>query len=291
MNMTFIGFSILLIAVLIGSVMYNKKSRIVQSYQKSTPWVIIFILVIVILWSSMKIVPTGNVGIIYQFGGIVDQKSEGLQMIPPWNDMKLADIRIQKYTFTNLECFSIETQNITMSLTLNFKVSPTIIQDLYRNIGPRYFEVIIFPKIPQIVKDETVKYKAIEVAPNRESLRVAIRDRLRNDLEEYSIEVVDVLLENITFSSEFENAIELKQIATQKALEEQEIVKQEQYKAEQQITRAKGEAEANRLISESLSPEILQYTMIEKLADDIKVIILPSNQNFILSPDVLMEAK
>ncbi len=289
--MTFIGFSILLIAVFIGSLMYNKKSRVVQSYQRSTPWIVIFVLIIVSLWSSMKIVPTGNVGIIYQFGGIVDQKPEGLQMIPPWNEMKLADIRIQKHTFSNLECFSLETQNVTLSLTLNFKVSPTIIQDLYRNIGPRYFDVIIFPKIPQIVKDETVKYKAVDIAPNREALRVSIRERLKSDLESYSIEVVDVLLEDIYFSAEFEQSIEMKQIATQKALEEQEIVKQEKFKAEQQITRAQGEAEANRLISESLSPEILQYTMIEKLADDIKIIMLPSNQSFILSPDALIEAK
>ncbi len=289
--MTYIGFSFVLILVFIGSLLYYQKSRVVNSYQKSTPWIVLLIFIVVTLWSSMKIVPTGNVGIIYQFGGIVDQKSEGLQMIPPWNEMKLADVRIQKYTFTNLECFSLETQNITMNLTLNFKVSPNIIQDLYRNIGPRYFEVIIFPKIPQIVKDETVKYKAIEVAPSREALRISIRDRLKNDLESYSIEVVDVLLENITFSSEFENAIELKQIASQKALEEQEIVKQEKYKAEQRITRAQGEAESNRLISESLSSEILQYTMIEKLADDIKVIILPSGQNFILDPNTLLESK
>ncbi len=289
--MTFIGFSIVLIVIFIGSLMYNKKSRVVQSYQRSTPWIVILLLVIVTLWSSMKIVPTGNVGIIYQFGSIVDQKPEGLQMIPPWNEMKLADIRIQKHTFSNLECFSLETQNVTLSLTLNFKVSPTIIQDLYRNIGPRYFDVIIFPKIPQIVKDETVKYKAVDIAPNREALRVSIRERLKNDLESYSIEVVDVLLEDIYFSAEFEQSIEMKQIATQKALEEQEIVKQEQYKAEQQITRAQGEAESNRLISESLSPEILQYTMIEKLADDIKIIMLPSNQSFILSPDALIEAK
>ncbi|HPJ12229.1 MAG TPA: prohibitin family protein [Caldisericia bacterium] len=289
--MTFIGLTIVLIAVFIGSLMYNKKSRVVQSYQRSTPWIVILLLVIVSLWSSMKIVPTGNVGIIYQFGSIVDQKPEGLQMIPPWNEMKLADIRIQKHTFSNLECFSLETQNVTLSLTLNFKVSPTIIQDLYRNIGPRYFDVIIFPKIPQIVKDETVKYKAVDIAPNREALRVSIRERLKSDLESYSIEVVDVLLEDIYFSAEFEQSIEMKQIATQKALEEQEIVKQEKYKAEQQITRAQGEAEANRLISESLSPEILQYTMIEKLADDIKIIMLPSNQSFILSPDALIEAK
>ncbi|MDD4613932.1 MAG: SPFH domain-containing protein, partial [Caldisericia bacterium] len=154
--MTYLGFGLVLLLVFVGSLVYNQKSRIVSSYQKSTPWVVLLLFIIVTLWSSMKIVPTGNVGIIYQFGGIVDQKSEGLQMIPPWNDMKLADVRIQKYTFTDLECFSIETQNITMSLTLNFKVSPTIIQDLYRNIGPRYFEVIIFPQIPQIVKDETV---------------------------------------------------------------------------------------------------------------------------------------
>ncbi len=289
--MTYIVIALLLIVVFVASLLIVRRSNVKSSFQSTFPWIVVLILVVATFWSAIKIIPTGNVGIIYQFGSIVDQKPEGLQMISPWKNMKLADIRIQKYNFSGLECFSSETQSLNMDLTLNFKVSPNIIQDLYRNIGPRYFEVLIYPKIPQIVKDETVKFKAIDIAPNREELRVAIRERLKADLEPFSIEVVDVLLENIDFSLEFKQSIELKQIAAQKALEEQEKVKQEQYKAEQIITKAKGNAEANRLLSESLTDKIIQYTMIEKLSDNIEIMIVPSGQNFILDPKSLLKAE
>jgi regulator of protease activity HflC (stomatin/prohibitin superfamily) len=289
--MFFIAFAFLLIIVFIGSIVYAKRSNTVGGLQAALPWACILLLLIVSVGTSIKVVPTGNVGIIYEFGSIVNQKSEGLNLILPWQDMKLADIRIQKYTYTNLECFSSETQSLNMSLTVNFKVSPDIIQNLYRNIGPRYFEILIYPKIPQIAKDETVKFKAIDIAPNREALRIAMRDRLKNALQEYSIEVVDVLLENIDFSVEFKQSIELKQIATQKSLEEQEIVKQAKYKAEQVVARARGEAEANLLISNSLTPAILQYTMIQKLSDKIEIMIMPSGQNFILDPSVLLSSE
>ena len=289
--MFFIAFAFLLVIVFIGSILYTKRSNTVGGFQSAVPWICILVLIVVTTISSIKIIPTGNVGIIYEFGSIVNQKSEGLNLVSPWQDMKLANIKIQKYNYKDLECFSKETQSLNMDLTINFKVSPNIIQDLYRNIGTNYFEVLIFPKIPQIAKDETVKFKAIEIAPNREALRIAMRDRLKDALQEYSIEVVDVLLENIDFSAEFKQSIELKQIATQKSLEEQEIVKQAKYKAEQVVAKAKGEAEANLLISNSLTPEILQYTMIQKLSDKIEIMIMPSGQNFILDPNALLRSE
>ncbi len=248
----------------------------------------ILLLLIGVAMRSIQMVPVGHVGIVYQFGAIVDQLDEGLHFIPPWRESKLANVRVQKIIFKNLLCFSQETQDVFVDLALNYRVSPDIIQELYRNTGPNYFEVLIAPKIPQITKDETVKYKTTEVAPGRENIRKAIRDRLRDELSPFSIEVVDVLLENIDFSPEFKKAVEAKQIATQKALEEQEKVKGEQFRAQQIIEKARGEAEANRLISESISPQIIQYTWIQRLSDKIQIMMIPSDQPFILDPSKFM---
>ena len=50
---------------------------------------------------------------------------------------------------------------------------------------------------------------------------------------------------------------------------------------------AEKQAEANRKLSESLTPNLVQYSMIQKISDKIQVLILPAGQNFILDPSTL----
>lgn len=283
--MGYIGF----VGVLIGAffVFQVIKKTFKTPLNRYFPTFLIIIFIVASIASSVKAIPVGKVAIVYQFGAIVDQKIEGLQVVYPWRDVKLANIMVQKET-NDLECFSQETQDVSVKVTLNFSVSPKYIMELYRNIGPSYYDVVIKPKILQITKDETVKYKTVDVAPNRENIRKAVQTRLQAELKANSINVVDVLIENIDFSPAFKAAIEGKQIATQKALEELEIVKSVQYKAQQVVEKAKGDAEANRLLSNSLSPQIIQYTMIQKLSDKIQVIMLPSGNGLIIDPKSLL---
>lgn len=254
------------------------------------PTILFLFFVVVTIASSVKVIPVGNVGIVYQFGDIIAQKNAGLQIVYPWRDVKLANIMNQKQIYPDLNCFSQETQDVFINLSLVFRVSPDIIQTLYRETGYNYIDVLISPKIYQITKDETVKFKAIEVAPNRENIRKAIRSRLQDELKPFSITIVDVLLENINFSEDFIKAINDKQVASQNALKELELVKATQYKAQQVIEKAKGDAEANRLLSNSLTPQIIQYTMIQKLSDKIQVIMLPSSNGLIIDPKALLNS-
>ena len=285
--MGYFGFIGILIAAFIVFQVIKKTFKTPLNRFFPTFLFLIFLLVNVV--SSIKAIPVGKVAIVYQFGAIVDQKSEGLQVVYPWRDVKLANVMVQKQQM-QLQCFSQETQDVTVDVTLNFRVSPEFIKELYRNIGPSYYDVVIKPKILQITKDETVKYKTVEVAPNRENIRKAVQTRLQTELKANSIDVVDVLIENIDFSPAFKAAIEGKQIATQKALEELEIVKSVQYKAQQVVEKAKGDAEANRLLSNSLTPQIIQYTMIQKLSDKIQVIMLPSGNGLIIDPKSLLNS-
>jgi regulator of protease activity HflC (stomatin/prohibitin superfamily) len=286
--MAYFGFIGILIVAFIAFMSLRKTFK--TSLNRFFPSFLVLILIVVTSMSSLKIIPVGNVGIVFQFGNIIDQRNAGLQIVYPWQDVKLANIMNQKKFFEDLTCFSQETQDVFISLTLNFRVSPDIIQDLYAKTGSNYFDVLVSPKIQQITKDETVKYKAIDVAPNRENIRKGIKTRLQEELKPFSIEIVDVLLENITFSEAFMKAIDDKQVASQNALRELELVKATQYKAQQVVEKAKGDAEANRLLSNSLTPQIIQYTMIQKLSDKIQVIMLPSNNGLIIDPKALLNS-
>lgn len=253
--------------------------------------------------SSIHQVDAGHVGVVYQFGAIIGQTDDGLVITPPWRNVKSANVQIQQHSFTDqeLSSFSQETQNVYIRATLNYEVEPRDVQNLYRNIGPDYFERVIRPRVVQVFKDETVKYKAVDIAPNRERIRSSVRERLVLELQQYSIHVDDLLVDNIRFSEGFENAIEQKQIATQDALREQERVKQKEFEAQQvvatargeadaNVIRAQGQADANRLVRESLSPALIQFEAIQKLAPNIKIALIPSGQGVIIDPTTLLGA-
>ncbi len=274
---------------------------LLASLLKPGGFLILALMVFITFFSSVHQVPAGHIGVVYEFGGIKGQIGEGLQFVAPWRDVLLANIQVQRRVFDKLNAFSEESQDVFVRASLNVRVSPQTIQQLYRTVGPNFFNVLVESRVIQNFKDETVKYKSVEIAPNRENIRKAVRERLEKELSPFSIEVVDLLLDNIDFNPEFKKAIEDKQIATQRALEEQQKIEGEKHKAQQAIERAKGEgsailfraekeAEANRKLAASLTPELVRYAMVQKLSDKIQVMMLPSGQNFILDSDILRGA-
>lgn len=251
---------------------------------------------------SAESIPSGHVGLVYTFGAITDQRPEGLQWVAPWRDVKPASIQTQGRKFEKMTAFSIETQSVTVTATINIRVLPAGIQGLYRDVGADYFNVLIQPRVLQAFKDETVNYSSIDVAPKRDAIRIAVRDVLIRELSGHSIEVQDLLIDDISFGDKFEAAIEEKQTQSQLALAEKEKVGAEKAKADQELEKARGsagailitaekQAEANRKLTESLSPTLIQYIFATKLSPNVNVMMVPSGQNFILDANVLSPAK
>lgn len=237
---------------------------------------------------SIHQVEAGHVGVVYSFGEITGQTGEGLVWTAPWADVRNADTRVQKHTFEDIAAASFETQDVRFRVTLNYRVSPIAVQSLYRNVGVNYFDVLVPSRLDQILKDETVQFTAIEVTQKRDEIREAVASRLAAELGAYSVEVVSLQIDNIDYSAAFNESIEQKQVATQDALREQERVKQAQYEAQQSVERAKGEAEANNILSASITPQLLQRQAIEALADNISVVLIPTGEGLIIDPSSIL---
>lgn len=250
------------------------------------------------LWNMAYQVPAGHVGIVYTFGGITGQRGDGLQWVVPWQDVKIASVQVQGHKFAKLSSFSFETQDVFVDATINVQVSPQFIQELYRDVGEKYFDILVLPRVLQAFKDETVKYTSVQIAPKREAIRKSVRERLTSELKAHSIAVQDLLVDNISFSPKFQAAIEEKQSQTQLALAERAKVEGKKAEADQAIETARGQgqsildvalkqAEANRKLAESVTPELVQYIFASKLAPNVNVMMVPSGQQFILSPEML----
>lgn len=306
-----------IILIILALVVYYVLQRVSTSLQRSTHQldaqehkqagriihttsrigVVIFV-GLVTLFSSFHQIQTGHIGIVYEFGAIRSQISEGPQFIAPWRTVLVANIQTQSHKFPKMVAFSEETQEVFIDATLNIRVSPNAIQGLYREVGPNYFDIIVAPRVLQNFKDENVKYKTVDIAPHRENIRHSVRERLEEELKSYSIEVSDLLLDNIDFNQGFKNAIEAKQIATQRALEEEQKVAMVTHQAEQAVEAAKGlgdsllilatkQATANEKLDASLTDKLIRYTFAQKLGPNVEVMLLPAGQDLILGSDML----
>ena len=249
---------------------------------------------------SFAQVNTGHVGVVRTFGRISGQIDPGVSLIAPWQTYDSVNVQVQKQTFENLTAFSAETQNAYITTTINYSVAPQDARGLIARVGTDWFDRLVPNNLNQAFKDEVVKFQAVEIAPNRETIRSAVLRALRSRLAPYSIRVNDLNIDNIAFSKQFEQAIEAKQEATQAALRAKAQVQQAQFEAQSRVAKAKGEAdanvtvaegqaEANRKLNASLSPNVLQYIAIQKLSPLLRIAVLPAGSNSLIDPTKLLQ--
>jgi regulator of protease activity HflC (stomatin/prohibitin superfamily) len=186
---------------------------------------------------------------------------------------------------------SEETQPVYAVVTLNYRVSDKAVQELYTDVGATYFEKVVAPRVFQVFKNETVKFKSVAVAPNREQIRAAVQAELDRQLTSFSIDVVDFLINDLDFPQEFTEAIERKQVATQDALAARQKVEQSKAEAQQEIERARGQAQAQRLRASSLTDRNLQFEALQILKEaPPQIVFLPAGQGNLLDPSTFLKS-
>lgn len=256
--------------------------------------------------SSIHQVDEREIGIVYTFGSITGQTEDGLVFIAPWQSLKTESVATRNRVFEGLTAASLETQDVYINAAMNYRVSPNAVQKLFSEVGPDWEEKLIDSRVQNFVKETTVQYRALEILNQREEVREKIEAKLKEELEPYSIEVEQFLLPNIDYTDAFNNAIEEKQVATQNALRAEEQVKIKEAEARQKVAEAKGEADsaierargeaerlrveaqgqsdANALLTASLTPALIQYQAVQRLADNISIALIPSGQGIIIDP-------
>ena len=223
----------------------------------------VILLTAFLLFSSMIIISTGEVGIRSRLGKAISVEDAGLHFIIPFIDtVKTMEVREQIVEKTYLVS-SRDMQTISMTLNVQYSINGDVL-DLYKKFGTDYKTKLINPRISESLNAVSARYTIEEFIIKRNEMANELLKEVMNDFEDYGIVVAACSIIEHDFSDEFDQAIERKLIASQNALTAQNNLEKVRYEAEAEVTKAKGIAEANRIMQESLTPLLIQRMYIEK---------------------------
>ena len=201
-----------------------------------TPCIYLFIFVAVTTLGCKTINP-GEVGFIIQKGVI----NPGI-LAPGRHHNNPFVSKILKFSTRITEFSAImspptkEGLEVKVNLTVLYHIKPVAAPEIYTNVGADYGNKIVINNFMAIVREYTMKYTAIELLGERETIEKNIEDKLRTAISPYGIVLDDVLVKDIDMPAEVLRAIENKakaeQIAKQTTLELQTKREQENFDIE-----------------------------------------------------------
>ncbi len=164
----------------------------------------------------------------------------------------------------NVNIPSKEGLTIQSEVSILYRVVQKETPNLLRNVGLDYENTLILPVFRSAVADVTARYFAKDMhSGSRAEIEIAIRDLMMQTLGPRGIVVEAVLLKSIVLPRNLTKAIEEKLEAEQQAQRMEFVLQQERQEAERKRLQAQGVRDANQIISEGLTPAILQFKAIE----------------------------
>jgi regulator of protease activity HflC (stomatin/prohibitin superfamily) len=244
--------------------------------------------------------------------------SAGLHWVIPFAErVERFSIRNQTYTMSvatgegqvqgddSIQVRTKDGQQVYIDASVIYAIDQTKAVPLYKTWGPNYEDGLVRPTSRGVIRDAASQYGVEEiVSSKRAEMEASITEQLEKTFADNNLILRDFVLRNIRFSDEYAAAVEQKQIAEQQAQQAKFVVEQKRQEAEQarqvaqgqadasviaakgaadaRVIQAQAESQANQLINQSLTAQLLQYQYITKLSPNVQTIFVPSGNQFIL---------
>lgn len=274
-----------------------------------------------VLGSGLVYVESNERGVVktVRAGGVRPEAlASGLHWIVPVVEQVVTyDISNQTYTMSfipqegqqqgddSIRARTKDGQEVIIDASVIYRIDPEKVVELHRVWQNNYESGVVRPEVRGVIRDAVSQYGVEEVVSTKRAEMVEIiSEQLVESFGENNLELLDFILRDIHFSEEYAAAVEQKQIAEQQAQQAFFVVEQRKQEAEQarqvaqgqadaaviaargaaeaRLIQAEAEAKANALLAASLTPELVQYQYILRLAPGVQTIFVPSGNQFIL---------
>ena len=226
--------------------------------------------VFVVASSSFVIINPGQAGVLSILGKAQNgELLEGVHFKPPViSAVDVYDVTVQKFEVP-AQSSTKDLQDLSARFAINFRLDPREVVTIRRTQGTlaNIVSKIIAPQTQESFKIAAARRTVEEAITKRENLKNDFDEALDERLAKYGIIVLDTSVVDLEFSPEFAKAVEEKQIAEQRARRAVYVAQEAEQEAQAEINRAKGRAEAQRLLAETLKAQggelVLQKEAIE----------------------------
>ena len=205
---------------------------------------------------SFETVETGYKGIFTQWNEPTGKVAgAGIYWVNPFST-NIEEIEVmQQKEEVEAGAASKDMQTVTAKVAINYHLDEGRVLEVFKKYRLDYKARIIAPAIPEAIKAGTAKYTAEELITKREGVKEVIKEQLRARLVTEGIIVDDVFITDFDFSDQFNKSVEAKATAEQDALTSKNKLEQVKFEAQQQIEKAKAEAETIRIQAEAINKQ------------------------------------
>ena len=267
-------------------------------------------LVAVVLYPHMVVtVPSGYVGVLWKrFGGgtVLDPrrlKNEGFNLILPWNEVFLYDLRLQSFT-ESYNAISSDGVNLTATVIVRFRLQRDAVPVLHQAIGPSYVQVLAKPGIGSVTREVIAQYTAEQVYSTarqeiQDKIRSVVEARLSEKMMEHEGEgdegsyrvalrdtfiLYDILVAGIELPAAIVGAINRKTEQYYIAEEYKFRVEREKRESERKKIEADGIRDFQQTVSQGISESYLRWRGIEATlqlsqSTNAKVVVIGSGKD------------
>lgn len=209
---------------------------------------------------------SGQAGVKYSVltGTDLDQTyGEGLNIHPPWVNIIKYDVRVQEQ-LEAINALSSEGLTITMDASIRWRPSSEQLPNLHTTYGTDYYQKLVQPELRSAAREIVGQYTPEELyASRRTELQQQMVERVKQGVETQFVQIDAVLIRNIGLPDQIQRAIEEKLTEEQAVERYYFTLQKDSLEAQRKKIEAQGQAEYQRIITESLSPQFLSFKGIE----------------------------
>jgi regulator of protease activity HflC (stomatin/prohibitin superfamily) len=223
-------------------------------------------------------VDAGSLGVVTKWGEIQDTAlQEGIHFrMPVQTDIINISTRVQRME-ASATASSKDLQVVSTKIVLNYRLDPSEIVETFREIGTRLAveHTIIDPALQESLKQATAQYTAEELITKRQQVKETLTESIRGTLLKSHVLVTELSITDFQFDAQYQQAVESKQVAEQRALtatndlarikvEAQQAEAKAVGEAKAMLAKAEAEAKAQELLRKTISAEIVYLRAVEK---------------------------
>jgi regulator of protease activity HflC (stomatin/prohibitin superfamily) len=250
-------------------------------------------IVLGIVTSCFVQINAGNIGIKSLFGNIQkDVLTSGLHFVNPLYNINKLDVKTQNYTMSGvhdegdkqgddaIRVLTSDGLEVTIDLTVLYKVVPGDAPKLLRETGDDFRDKIVRPITRTKIRDNAVYYQAVDLfGSKRDEFQQRIYKSIETDFKNRGLLLEQLLIRNIALPNSVKASIESKINAEQDAKKMEFVLLKEKQEAERKRVEAQGIADYQRIINTGLTDNQLQYEQIKAmkelaLSTNSKVIVM-----------------
>ncbi len=259
--------------------------------RKKRHYLIIFLIILtiltVLLWHRMVITAyVGDAGVLFRrFSGTEIDKiyKEGVHIISPLDIMTIYETRNQ-IALHEFDVLSVKGLRIHLAIAIRYRPQYDMLPILHQKIGPDYLQRIVLPQIESVMRKQLGSYNADQIYTNENGLLNKAIVLAINEVGRNYVVVDDVIIRSLSLPDNIVKAIEDK-LTQQEYMRSYEFrLKTATKEAQRKVSEARGINQAQRIIGESLTPEILAFEGIKATKElakshNAKIVVIGSGKN------------